>query len=124
MMMMALPRPLSNGWTACRLLLVSVINRGTLPEQDTQIMDNCKTQEVQMNRVLKTMVLFFILTGVSWQAVAFSEADLQKLKSSLKCPKCDLTGADLEGAVLPGADLTGADLTEANLFRANLAGRP
>ena len=124
MMMMALPRPLSNGWTVCRLLLVSVINWGTLPEQDTQIVDNCKTQEVQMNRVLKTMVLFFILTGVSWQAVAFSEADLQKLKSSLKCPKCDLTGADLEGAVLPGADLTGADLTEANLFRANLAGRP
>ena len=82
-------------------------------------MDNCKTQEVQMNRVLKTMVLFFILTGSSWQAVAFSEADLQKLKSSLKCPKCDLTGANLEGAVLPGADLT-----EANLFRANLAGRP
>ena len=77
MMMMALPRPLSNGWTARRLLLVSVINRGTLPEQDTQIMDNCKTQEVQMNRVLKTMVLFFILTGVSWQAVAFSDADLK-----------------------------------------------
>jgi len=40
-------------------------------------MDNCKTQEVQMNRVLKTMVLFFILTGVSWQAVAFSDADLK-----------------------------------------------
>ena len=76
-MMMALPRPLSNGWTVCRLLLVSVINKGTLPEQDTQIMDNCKTQEVQMNRVLKTMVLFFILTGVSWQAAAFSDADLK-----------------------------------------------
>lgn len=80
-------------------------------------MDNCKTQEVQINRVLKTMVLFFILTGVSWQAVTFSEADLQKLKSSLKCPKCDLTGANLEGAVLHRADLT-----EANLFHANLAG--
>ena len=65
-------------------------------------MDNCKTQEVQMNRVLKTMVLFFILTGVSWQAVAFSEADLKKLKSSLKCPKCDLAGADLTGAKLAG----------------------
>ena len=59
-----------------------------------------------MNRVLKAMVLFFILTGVSWQAVAFSEADLQKLKSSLKCPKCDLAGADLSGAKLAGANLT------------------
>ena len=75
-----------------------------------------------MNRALKSMVLFLILTGISWQAGAFSEADLQKLKSSLKCPKCDLTGANLEGAALPGADLTGANLTESNLFRTNLAG--
>ncbi|HIA40742.1 MAG TPA: hypothetical protein EYN87_01270 [Gammaproteobacteria bacterium] len=48
-----------------------------------------------------------MLTGISWQAGAFNETDLQKLKSSLKCFKCDLTAADLEGAVLPGADLTG-----------------
>ena len=78
-----------------------------------------ETQEVQMNRALESMVLFLILTGISWQAGAFSEADLQKLKSSLKCPKCDLTGANLEGTALPGADLT-----ESNLFRTNLAGRP
>ena len=57
---------------------------GTQPKGDAQIVDNCKTQGVQMNRVLKAIVLSFILTGITWQAVAFNEADLQKLKSSLK----------------------------------------
>ena len=75
-----------------------------------------------MNRVLKAMVLFFILTGITWQAVAFSEADLEKLKSSLKCPKCDLAGADLSGTKLAGANLTYANLDKARFFRAELAG--
>ena len=61
-----------------------------------------------MNRVLKAMVLFFILTGIPWQAVAFSEADLQALKLSLNCPNCDLADADLSGANLTMTDLTGA----------------
>ena len=122
MMMMALPRLLSNGWTVCRLLFVSVINRGNQPKQDAQIVDNCKTQGVQMNRVLKAIVLSFILTGITWQAVAFNEADLQKLKSSLKCPKCDLADADLSGAKLAGANLNYANLDKARFFRAELVG--
>ena len=75
-----------------------------------------------MNRVLKAIVLSFILTGITWQAVAFNEADLQKLKSSLKCPKCDLADADLSGAKLAGANLNYANLDKARFFRAELVG--
>ena len=122
MMMMALRRLFSNGWTVCRLRWISIIDKGIVPAQDAQITGDCYTQEVQMNRVLKAVVLFLILTGIAWQAVAFSEVDLEKLKSSLKCPKCDLAGADLSGAKLAGANLTYANLDKARFFRAELAG--
>ena len=56
---------------------MSIIDKGIVPAQDAQITGDCYTQEVQMNRVLKAVVLFLILTGIAWQAVAFSEVDLE-----------------------------------------------
>lgn len=53
-------------------------------------------------------------------AAAFDEAQLDQLKTTQKCPACDLTGADLFHADLFNADLFGANLTSANLNRANL----
>ena len=70
MMMMALRRLLSNGWTVCRLRWISIIDKGIVPAQDAQITGDCNSQEVQMNRVLKAVVLFLILTGIAWKAVA------------------------------------------------------
>ncbi len=57
-------------------------------------------------------------------ALAFNQADVEKLRNTGSCPKCDLskfqfpnkanlTGASLTGADLIGANLTNADLTEA-----------
>mgnify|MGYP001299408078 CR=1 FL=1 len=69
---------------------------------------------------------------LSFQVLAYSEADLEKLKTTGSCESCDLSGADLYemdlfkaylyGANLTGADLTLADLTLANLQSADLTG--
>ena len=70
---------------------------------------------------------------LSFQVLAYKEADLEKLKTTGSCERCDLSGADLyeidlfkanlSGANLAGADLTLADLTLANLTRgADLTG--
>ena len=45
-----------------------------------------ETQEAQMNRALESMVLFLILTGISWQAGAFSECGSTKTKVSVEMP--------------------------------------
>ena len=65
-------------------------------------------------------------------ASAFEPDDLQKLKDTGNCERCDLMGADLSGADLSdanliftemnGANLSGALLKEADLFGANLEG--
>ena len=75
---------------------------------------------------------FLLMVGLPWELGAFDEDDLEKLGSTNKCSKCDLTGADLHGANLSkakltrvnlsGADLTGTDLRNANLFGAKLTG--
>ena len=75
---------------------------------------------------------FLLMVGFPWELGAFDEDDLEKLGSTNKCSKCDLTGADLHGANLSkakltrvnlsGADLTGTDLRNANLFGAKLTG--
>ena len=46
--------------------------------------------------------------------------DLEKLKKTNECEKCDLRGANLEGADLRKANLEGANLEGANLKDANL----
>ena len=43
---------------------------------------------------------------------AFKPEDLEKLKKTKECPKCDLSGADLEGANLRKANLEGVNLKE------------
>lgn len=56
----------------------------------------------------------------------FDEKQVQTLKKTNNCKKCDLSGAklnnlDLSYADLSSANLSGADLTNAVLFGANLA---
>ena len=41
--------------------------------------------------------------------------DLEKLKETNQCPKCDLSGADLEGANLRKANLKDANLGSVRL---------
>lgn len=58
---------------------------------------------------------------------AYNDEDLQKLKATGSCARCDLSGAvlihwNLSGADLSRADLTGANLTDAYLAGANLSG--
>ena len=87
---------------------------------------------VTTTKGLLSVVCFFLMVGLSWEVGAFDEDDLEKLRSTNKCSKCDLTGADLHGANLSkakltranlsGADLTGTDLRNANLFGAKLTG--
>jgi uncharacterized protein YjbI with pentapeptide repeats len=68
----------------------------------------------------KTVVVSMVLiaglflcspAGVS----AFNQQDLQKLNTTNKCSKCDLSQANLEGIDFYGANLSGANLTGANL---------
>ena len=61
------------------------------------------------------VLYFFLMVGLSWEVGAFSEADLEKLKATKECNKCDLSGANLIGADLTEAYLYRADLDEANL---------
>jgi uncharacterized protein YjbI with pentapeptide repeats len=56
----------------------------------------------------------------------FDEKQVQALKKTNSCVKCDLSGAklndlDLSYADLSGANLSGADLTNTVLYQANLA---
>ncbi|SVB26347.1 uncharacterized protein METZ01_LOCUS179201, partial [marine metagenome] len=69
---------------------------------------------------------------LSFEVLAYREADLEKLKTTGSCESCDLSGADLyemdlfkanlTGANLKEVDLTLADLTLANLQSADLTG--
>jgi len=69
---------------------------------------------------------------LSFQVLAYREADLETLKTTGSCQSCDLSGADLyemdlfkanlTGANLKEVDLTLADLTLANLQSADLTG--
>jgi uncharacterized protein YjbI with pentapeptide repeats len=52
----------------------------------------------------------------------FNENDVQRLKSTGKCPHCDLSGANLSDANLHDVDLTNANLMDTNLSGANLKG--
>ena len=53
---------------------------------------------------------------------AYSDEDLQRLKTTGNCVDCDLSGAALIHWKLPGADLSGANLAGANLTDTYLAG--
>ena len=61
-------------------------------------------------------------------ALAFNQEDVEKLRNTGSCQKCDLSKfqfpdkAKLNSADLTGANLFGAKLTNANLFGAKLTG--
>ena len=81
-----------------------------------------------MKRVILTILGLIASIGPAFStASAFSEADLQKLKTTGNCVNCDLSGAvlihwNLSGADLSGANLAGANLTDTYLAGASLSG--
>ena len=75
-----------------------------------------------MKQSLLIFLSVFLLTATANTAQAFNAKDLQKLKQTKECPKCDLRSANLSRAKLIGADLREADLRSANLTGAYLRG--
>jgi uncharacterized protein YjbI with pentapeptide repeats len=80
-----------------------------------------------MFRLLSISILGLVFSSTALTAWAFERNDLEQLKTTHNCPKCNLVGADLspirlliEGANLEGANLRGANLTTVNLNGANL----
>lgn len=55
--------------------------------------------------------------GLGQKALAFNPQDVDQLKASNTCPRCELSGADLTQQ-----DFNGANLRDANLMGANLSG--
>lgn len=53
-------------------------------------------------------------------ADAANPEDVQRLKTTKRCERCDLSGANLSGLDLSGAKVMDSDLTNANLSGANL----
>ena len=70
---------------------------------------------------LTLTILAIAISIFASNASAFDPEDLQKLKDTNKCVKCDLTEADLQGAELEDASLYGANLSQATLENANLS---
>lgn len=84
----------------------------------------------------KYWIVVFLITvcflAASTASHGFDEKQLQTLKKTNICKKCDLSGAklsnldltyvDLSGADLSGADLTNTVMQSANLSGANLSG--
>lgn len=74
----------------------------------------------------KSLVVSLVLMGLGLASLngqssyAFSAGDLQQLKSTGSCPKCDLSGADLSNINLNKANLNGANLSNANLTNAKI----
>ncbi|MBW4425127.1 MAG: pentapeptide repeat-containing protein [Nostoc desertorum CM1-VF14] len=58
--------------------------------------------------------------GFAEQALGLNQLDLDQLKATNACPRCNLSGADLTQQNLTGVDLRGADLSGATLSQANL----
>lgn len=81
--------------------------------------------------MLKSKTVFTIcitlLFTVASPLFAFDEDDLQKLRKTNKCERCDLSdahlpGANLRGANLEGANLSGATWTDGSKCRENSIG--
>jgi len=83
----------------------------------------------RIDSVRKPTAILLLLTtiGCNFTAIAFDEADIEKLEALNACKGCDLSGANLKRADLTRADLSeanlkGADMRYADLSRANLKG--
>ncbi len=74
------------------------------------------------NMQLKIFASITLLTflGIAPQAWAVNQGDLEKLKETKDCPRCDLSGANLSEMNLSGANLRNANLKSAILSKANL----
>ena len=72
--------------------------------------------------MLVVHICLLSMVGFSGQVGAYDEKDVEKLKATGNCQKCDLSEANLEGANLEGANLEGANLEGADLGGANLTG--
>ena len=57
---------------------------------------------------------------LSFEVLAYKEADLEKLKTTGSCERCDLSGADLSEANLSGANLSSSILFNTDLSSTNL----
>ena len=81
--------------------------------------------------MLTIFMAVFCVFVASTTLYGFDEKQVQNLKKTNNCKKCDLSGAklnnmnleyaDLTGANLSGADLSNAMLSNANLSNANLS---
>ncbi|MDJ0795724.1 MAG: pentapeptide repeat-containing protein [Calothrix sp. MO_167.B12] len=70
-------------------------------------------------KIVASITLISVL-GLVTQAWAVNEGDLQKLKETGVCPRCDLSGADMSQLNLFGANLRNANLQSAILSESNL----
>ena len=75
-----------------------------------------------MKKILLIPLIIFFLILYICPANAFNEEDLEKLKSTKECVKCDLRRANLSEENLKGANLEGANLSRANLTDVDLSG--
>ena len=71
-------------------------------------------------RLLTTITMALALLASN--ASAFDPDDLQKLKDTGSCSRCDLSGADMWWANLEDADLGGANLMGASLRKVYMNG--
>jgi len=77
--------------------------------------------------IMVGLLIAVCFLAVSTASYGFDEKQLQSLKKTNNCKKCDLSGAkltslDLTYADLSGANLSGADLTNTVMQSANLSG--
>jgi uncharacterized protein YjbI with pentapeptide repeats len=80
-----------------------------------------------MNFRILTTVAALLYFGLAGQAQAENQQDLEQLKATGNCPRCDLSGvnlnqANLAGVILRDANLKGVNFTGANLRGADLTG--
>lgn len=72
-------------------------------------------------RLAVLISIFVALVSASALPVlGYDKADLEKIRKTSSCEKCNLRGSNLSGQDLFGANLSGTDLTGANLSGANL----
>ena len=69
-------------------------------------------------RLLLTLPFLFLSANI----YSYYPEDLEKLRDSKNCSKCDLSGANFYEADLREVNLNGAILHHANLRRSNLSG--
>jgi len=70
---------------------------------------------------LSVLSFLFLFAGTN-TALCFNDNDLQNIRKTGQCPRCDLAGAYLTGSSMPQANLAGVDLSNSSMSSANLVG--